>query len=188
MLTHSVKNFSVQAHCARPATARRAAKKAGAPAKSTPAYLPARAFTAAEMTFAVMRIIESILLSLAEKVFWEKKRQPTSSLAHAIKNLLDENIFTSVDIAALAEKLHISKSTLFREFSKHYNVGPYQYLLLRKIEIAKTFLIRTENSIKDIANRLAFSDEFYFSNIFKQKTGVSPSAWRKEQIRPEQIR
>ncbi len=130
--------------------------------------------------FPVMRLVEDVLLTLAEKVFWEKKRQPTSSLAHAIKDLLDESIFGAIDIAALAEKLHISKSTLFREFSKHYGVGPHQYLLQRKIELAKTFLVRSDNSIKDIANKLAFSDEFYFSNIFKQKTGISPSAYRKE--------
>ena len=131
------------------------------------------------LCFPVMKIVDDILLTLAEKTFWEKKQLPSSRLAHAIKDLLDENIFGSIDIAAIAETLHISKSTLFREFSKHYQTGPHQYLLQRKIEHAKILLGRSDNSVKDIAGKLGFPDEFYFSNIFKRKTGMSPSAYRK---------
>lgn len=131
------------------------------------------------LCFPVMKIVDDILLTLAEKTFWEKKQLPSSRLAHDIKDLLDENIFGSIDIAAIAETLHISKSTLFREFSKHYQTGPHQYLLQRKIEHAKMLLGRSDNSVKDIAGKLGFPDEFYFSNIFKRKTGMSPSAYRK---------
>ncbi|MBR5569401.1 MAG: AraC family transcriptional regulator [Oscillospiraceae bacterium] len=37
----------------------------------------------------------------------------------------------------------------------------------------------TTHSIRSIANHLGFSDEHYFANVFKQKTGFSPSQYRK---------
>ena len=32
--------------------------------------------------------------------------------------------------------------------------------------------------VREIASQLSFCDEYYFSNLFKQKVGVSPAAYR----------
>jgi AraC-like DNA-binding protein len=34
-------------------------------------------------------------------------------------------------------------------------------------------------NVKEIAALLAFESPFHFSNVFKQKTGMSPSQWRQ---------
>ena len=41
-------------------------------------------------------------------------------------------------------------------------------------------LLNTNLSVKQIANHLSFADEYYFSNVFKQKVGLSPTAYRKK--------
>jgi AraC-like DNA-binding protein len=56
---------------------------------------------------------------------------------------------------------------------------PYRYALLRKIELAKQLLSETAMSVKEIASYLSFEDEFYFSGLFRQKTGHSPTGYRK---------
>ena len=129
--------------------------------------------------FRVMRLVDEILLLLAEKTYFESKKNH-SHLSHAIKDLLDECVYGRIDVNGAAEKLHISKSSLYREFTKSFGIGPHQYVLQKKIDLAKTLLRRTNFSVKDIADKLSFSDEFYFSNLFKKKTGISPTAFRKE--------
>ena len=128
--------------------------------------------------FSVLKLVDQVLISLAEKTRMQAHKEKPS-LAYAIKSLLDEFLHRKPDINEVAEKLHISKSTLYREFTRTYGMGAHQYVLMRKIDFAKSLLVRTDLPVKDIADRLAFSDEFYFSNIFKQKTGKSPSSFRR---------
>jgi transcriptional regulator GlxA family with amidase domain len=51
--------------------------------------------------------------------------------------------------------------------------------LLFRIYRAKEMLLGTSLSVKEIATMLHFENPFHFSNVFKQKTGSSPSHWRR---------
>ena len=62
-------------------------------------------------------------------------------------------------------------------FKRAYGITPYDYILTRKIETAKLLLKNSSLSVKEIAYRLNFADEHYFSNIFLQKTGVRPKKY-----------
>ncbi len=137
------------------------------------------------LCFPVLRFVNEILLSLAERVQFENREKSESALALKIKDMLDEAIYGKVDVNAIAERLYISKSSVYREFEKYYGCTPYRYILNRKIERAKSLLYRTNYSVADIAERLSFSDEFYFSNLFKRKTGLSPTAYRKQFSSPD---
>ena len=55
---------------------------------------------------------------------------------------------------------------------------PYAYLLEKKLELAGQLLRDTNLSVREIAEKLSFADEYYFSNVFKKKMGVTPSLWR----------
>ena len=61
-----------------------------------------------------------------------------------------------------------------REFKRYYGVTPYQYILDRKIAVARRLLLVTNMKVFEISAQLGFSDEYYFSDLFKAKTGVSP--------------
>jgi AraC-like DNA-binding protein len=54
---------------------------------------------------------------------------------------------------------------------------PHQYFISIKIGRAKEFLGRGL-PVKEVAFRLGFKDEYYFSRLFKSKTGLSPSRWK----------
>ena len=118
----------------------------------------------------------SIFMKLAEK------RQITpdgSVIAQQILAELDKAIDGTVSIEEICSKLFISRSKLIREFKTHYHVTPHAYLISRKIDFAKMLLQNTTHSIKSISTHLGFADEHYFSNIFKKKTGMSPSEYRR---------
>ena len=48
--------------------------------------------------------------------------------------------------------------------------------------MAKNLIINTDFSIGEIGSSLGYSDQHYFSNIFKSKTGFSPLSYRKKHV------
>ncbi len=97
-----------------------------------------------------------------------------------VKNYLDGRLEKHVSMDDLAEKVHLSKGHLIRNFRKHVGMTPYEYLLSRRIEKAKVLLRNTSMTVGAVAGRLSFDDQYYFSNFFKKRTGVSPSHYRTE--------
>ena len=80
-------------------------------------------------------------------------------------------------LAAVCEK---SPSQAERLFHKEMGMPIYRYVLGRKIELARQLLSETGMSVRDVASYLSFEDEFYFSGLFRRKTGFSPTQYRKE--------
>ena len=80
----------------------------------------------------------------------------------------------------LAEEICLSPSQLTRVFRAAYGQTPYRYLLGRRLETACLLLRGTSLPVREIAAHLCFSDEHYFSSLFRQKIGVSPLAYRRE--------
>lgn len=98
---------------------------------------------------------------------------------HGIREELNASLYSKLDLDALADKLHMSKSNLIRVFKRNYGITPYEYLLCAKIEAAKVLLLTTTLPVKEIADRLCIVDEHYFSTLFYKRVGVRPRAFRE---------
>ncbi|OHD64104.1 MAG: hypothetical protein A2096_03100 [Spirochaetes bacterium GWF1_41_5] len=97
-----------------------------------------------------------------------------------VKNFIDNHPENNFSMEYLSELARKSSSQLTRLFRRELELSPYEYLLKRKLELARVFLINTSVSIKELAGRLGFNDPYYFSNLFKQKNGISPLLFRKK--------
>jgi AraC-like DNA-binding protein len=80
----------------------------------------------------------------------------------------------------LANHFNVGYSYFRQMFRKYTGISPTQYHLSLRIQKAKDLLVSTEMSLKEIALELGFETYFYFSRIFKDKTGKSPMEFRKE--------
>ena len=118
----------------------------------------------------------TIFMKLAEK---NQIQAEGSVIAQQILAELDKAIDSSISIEEICNTLFISRSKLIREFKKYYNITPHAYLINRKIAFSKMLLQNTNHSIKSISNHLGFADEHYFSNVFKEKAGMTPSEYRR---------
>jgi AraC-like DNA-binding protein len=85
----------------------------------------------------------------------------------------------AVDMQALAHTLGISYPHFRRVFKQSTGLPPQQYLLNLRINQAKQLMEEQDLKLSDIARSVGFDDPFYFSRLFKQKTGISPSLWRR---------
>ncbi len=89
---------------------------------------------------------------------------------------LEENFCNSdVSIESLCHFGYISRSSLQRYFLRYLGVSPKQYLLRLRLGKAVDLLANDSKPIADVAEACGFSDEKYFSRIFKQTYGLSPS-------------
>lgn len=124
----------------------------------------------------IICIVNKILYKMRMHAYMEKN---TPDLAEKMKDYLNSHVTDKFKIEELCNYISKSKSHTIRIFKDAYGITPYAYVLNKKIGIAKDLLLNTNLSIKQISSNLSFTDEYYFSNIFKNKTGVSPFNYRK---------
>lgn len=79
-----------------------------------------------------------------------------------------------------AQELKVGYSWFRKRFKSFTGLSPGQYYLQLKIEQAKACLTNDNCSIKKVAYDLNFDSAFYFSKVFKEKTGMKPSEYRKK--------
>ena len=83
-------------------------------------------------------------------------------------------------LSELAGEYHVSASHLAHSFKKITGYSPMDYLMSCRISAAKNLLTGSEKSISQIVELCGFSDESNFSRTFRLKTGMTPSAFRKQ--------
>lgn len=97
----------------------------------------------------------------------------------AIKHYLDQHFKEKIVLDDLAQHFHINKYQIIRDFSRYIGTSPINYCLNLKISYAKDLLRYADVSIKEIALAIGFDNYAYFSNLFKKRTGLTPSLYRK---------
>jgi AraC-like DNA-binding protein len=93
-----------------------------------------------------------------------------------------EHAAEDVSIEELAESLGYSYSRFRSVFKAQTGMPPRQYQLEIRINRAKDLLRESDQSMSEIADRLGFCSVYYFSRLFKQKTGVPPSLYRTRSV------
>ena len=92
-----------------------------------------------------------------------------------LENLADPEL----DIDKVADHMCISRTTLFYKMNDLTGMSMGRYIRKLRISRAKEMLEKTDESINDISVRLGFSESRYFSTVFKQETGETPSQYKK---------
>lgn len=85
----------------------------------------------------------------------------------------------NVDQAELAKKMGVSQRTLIRRFKAELNLTPLSYLQNIRIETAKQLLENTRLPLVDVTEHVGYADISSFSRLFKQRTGLTPAAYRQ---------
>lgn len=92
------------------------------------------------------------------------------------------NLARPANLAELAAASGFSPSHLSALFTKATGHAPVDYFLRMKIQAASNDLFFTQRTAKEIAMDYGFQDPYYFSRLFKQIMGVSPTAYRRQAV------
>jgi len=109
-------------------------------------------------------------------------------LPEYIKNImkdLDKNMLEKVTLDMLAEKYSMNKFHLEKEFKKFIGVSPNEYVITNRISYSKELLKYSDIPITEIAFKTGIDNASHFINLFKNREGITPLAFRKKWQRPK---
>jgi AraC-like DNA-binding protein len=90
----------------------------------------------------------------------------------------EESVYGNLDLRRLLRQVGVNEPALRALFKRFTGLTPYRYFLQMKTNKAKELLREGQYTVKEIAYKLGFASEDYFSRFFKNKTGSSPTAWQ----------
>ncbi len=95
-----------------------------------------------------------------------------------LSSLIEGHFRTHKQVEEYAEMMGLSASSLAKKLQKAGINSPSLIIRERIITEAKRMLIYSDKSIKEIAAFLGYDDQYYFSRLFSNSTGKSPSKYR----------
>lgn len=136
--------------------------------------------------YAIIRQLLSVLFTMieAERKKIEPQNDTTQKTQHIsfgnFLTILEENYRRPLGVEFYAEKLFMSSRNLNLICQNIIEQSVSELIETRKLIEAKNLLISTEKPISEIAYELGYNENSYFSNVFKKKSGQSPSEFRDE--------
>lgn len=137
-------------------------------------------------SYAIIKQLLSLLFTIIEheKKKLDKSRvelQKSQNIAFGnFLNILEENFQKPLSVDFYADKLFMSTRNLNLICQEILEQSVSEIIDTRKLIEAKNLLISTDKNITEIANDLGYNENSYFSNVFKKKSGQSPTEFRNE--------
>ena len=104
-------------------------------------------------------------------------------LARNIKVYLDDNYLSLESLEEMTKAFSYSYEHLSRQFSKENGMSMNRYVLLKRMDLAKQLIENNDNlNMTQIGQMAGFPDGRYFSRIFKNYVGCSPSEYKSKII------
>jgi len=121
------------------------------------------------------------LYETAKEKIAEKKGKNTQKEERVKYMMLyiHKNFTDKLTLEQIAEAANISKRECLRCFQEVLNITPFHYLMEYRVRKASEQLRETENSISEIGYNCGFSSTSYFTKLFRELRGVTPSEYRK---------
>lgn len=123
-----------------------------------------------------------MLLSYHKKEYLrrtEQKPLPNPYVQKAVA-YMDEHYREPIRIDDVAASIPISRKYLCTVMERQLGLSPKEYLLQRRIEAAAELLLRSDRSVGEVAAEVGYPDYTQFSRLFRQKTGMSPRDFLKQ--------
>ncbi len=98
-------------------------------------------------------------------------------ISQAIK-YVDYNFVEQFSLEFLSKKFRCSPNHFIKIFKEKTGYTPIKYILMKKIELAKSLLETTDMPINSVMEKVGFYDASYFSKTFKKMVGYSPKGFR----------
>lgn len=105
-----------------------------------------------------------------------------------LNNMIDQHLSEpDMDVKFLTAQMAMSRTSLYNKIKELTDMGANDYINRRRIDKATLLLIRTDMSITEISEQVGFTYQRYFSTLFKEMKGVTPSQFRIQHSATHQL-
>lgn len=148
-----------------------------------------------ELTSHMLRLGIGQLLTCCRRFYdrqFDTKDLHSSDLGKRLDKMVDEYLSEGSKklrtqgpptVAWCAEQFHLTPSYFGDIVRREMGITPQAFLQTKLIDRAKSLLASQELTINEIAKELGFSYPNHFARLFRQKTGMSPSAFRRQLLK-----
>lgn len=98
-------------------------------------------------------------------------------------NFIRNNYFRGINVSDIADHISVNRSYLYKLFQASFQKSPKEFLTTYRISRAEELLTWSELSIEGIAWSCGYNDALVFSKVFKKMTGLSPTVYRKQNVK-----
>lgn len=123
---------------------------------------------------ALIYILRNYDYTIKTDDFSRKYHRTTKSMKKVL-TFIDENLDKKIKLSEIAEIAHITENYFSSVFKKLNGISPWDYITIKRVEMAITLLRSTEKSKLEIAEMCGFSSSSNFYKAFSKVTGKTPS-------------
>lgn len=121
-------------------------------------------------------LVMKLLTRLCQK---ERQDMSVSDDVRTVKRFIDNNYQKNLTMDDISASVFRSNDYIQKQFKQAYGVTPYGYYMELKMRCAKSLLQQTNLSIGQIADRLGYKSDRYFSARFRKIVGITAMEYRK---------
>lgn len=110
-------------------------------------------------------------------IFSGQKEHQDEEIAIA-QSHIENNYKSKLNIADLADQIHLNSRSFLRRFKKATSNTPLEYIQRVRVEAAKKMLESTADNILEIMYSVGYNDEKAFRKTFKKYAGISPKEYQ----------
>lgn len=104
------------------------------------------------------------------------------SIVKTVKNYIDHNLDKEITREKLAAMVYLNQDYLARIFKKEIGISIGNYITEKRLEAAKKYLEKTNETVNVIAIRVGYDNFSYFTKIFKERVGMTPTEYRRKYL------
>lgn len=140
-----------------------------------------------EYSIDLLRSVLDLILTSCAVLYKTDENQLTKGKGHIVVKkffqLVEENYQNNLSVTEYADNLAITPNHLTQTVNQLTGKTSSQIIKSKQVLEIKRLLVHTNLSVTEIANRLNFSDQSYFTKFFKRESGISPLQYRTKQLK-----
>lgn len=113
-----------------------------------------------------------------------QKQPATARTTSAAVAYIEKNFHQQITRDALADICHLSPSAFSRAFRREHGTTFEHFLLAYRVGQARGLLLEPQMTVSEAAYASGFNDVSYFSRVFRQLSGATPSVFQRRTRRP----
>ncbi|WP_314590009.1 AraC family transcriptional regulator [Paenibacillus terrigena] len=132
--------------------------------------------------FMTKTLLQQLLIAIWQNT---RKQDRNYAISHKVDKIIDymrQHISKKITLTELSDMVQLSSTYISKAFKGITGYSIIEYFNKMKIDQAKELILEGDKKIKEVAEAVGFTDEFYFSRIFKRMEGMSPSEFYNKNV------
>ncbi len=125
----------------------------------------------------IQTILNTCAVSESQDLLLDHSKE--CKMTNNLLTFIAEHIYEKLTVQDCCDYFNVSQSYLYRCTKKALNCSTMDLINSNKLIVAKRMLLDNDYNITEISEKLGFSSTYYFSRLFKNTFGISPSQFKQ---------